>query len=108
MNSIPVKTIEISHGLDLLKHLPEANSLASLAWIRGGDGVIGIGEFERFEVSGGNSSGNDQDRFDQMRAWWQASNGRSECAVKSRAKTTLSNSPAVILATAWETIPSQR
>ena len=72
MNSIPVKTIEISHGLDLLKHLPEANSLASLAWIRGGDGVIGIGEFERFEVSGGNSSGNDQDRFDQMRAWWQA------------------------------------
>lgn len=75
MNSIPVKTIEISHGLDLLKLLPETNSLASLAslaWIRGGDGVIGIGEFDRFEVSGGNSSGNDQDRFDQMRAWWQA------------------------------------
>ena len=75
MNSIPVKPIEISHGLDLLKLLPETNSLASLAslaWIRGGDGVIGIGEFDRFEVSGGNSSGNDQDRFDQMRAWWQA------------------------------------
>ncbi|MSO33182.1 MAG: isochorismate synthase [Candidatus Nanopelagicaceae bacterium] len=69
MNSIPVKTIEISHGLDLLKHLPESKSLA---WIRGGDGIIGIGEFERFEVSGGNFSGNDRDRFAQMRTWWQA------------------------------------
>jgi len=65
VNSIPVKTIEISHGLDLLKHLPETKSLA---WIRGGDGVIGIGEFERFEVGTGSSG----DRFDQMRAWWQA------------------------------------
>lgn len=62
MNSIPVKTIEISHGLDLLKLLPETKSLA---WVRGGDGVIGIGEFERFEVNG-------QDGFDQMRAWWHA------------------------------------
>ena len=71
MNSIPVKTLEISHGLDLLKLLPETNSLA---WIRGGDGVIGIGEFERFEVSSRNvgASGTGADRFDQMRAWWQA------------------------------------
>ena len=69
MNSIPVKTIEISHGLDLLKLLPETNSLV---WVRGGDGVIGIGEFERFEVGGGSSSATDQDRFDQMRAWWHA------------------------------------
>ena len=69
MNSIPVKTLEISHGLDLLKLLPETNSLA---WIRGGDGVIGIGEFERFEVSSRNvgASGTGADRFDQMRAWW--------------------------------------
>ena len=69
MNSIPVKTLEISHGLDLLKLLPETNSLA---WIRGGDGVIGIGEFDRFEVSSGNvgASGTSVDRFDQMRAWW--------------------------------------
>lgn len=69
MNSIPVKTIEISHGLDLLKLLPETKSLA---WIRGGDGVIGIGEFERFEVGGGIYAANDQDRFDQMRSWWHA------------------------------------
>jgi len=71
VNSIPVKTLEISHGLDLLKLLPETNSLA---WIRGGDGVIGIGEFDRFEVSSGNvgTSGTGADRFDQMRAWWQA------------------------------------
>ena len=69
MNSIPVKTIEISHGLDLLKLLPETNSLA---WVRGGDGVIGIGEFERFEVGAKSSSANNQDRFDQMRAWWHA------------------------------------
>ena len=69
MSSIPVKTIEISHGLDLLKLLPETNSLA---WVRGGDGVIGIGEFERFEIGGEISSANDQDRFDQMRAWWHA------------------------------------
>ena len=69
MNSIPVKTIEISHGQDLLKLLPETNSMA---WVRGGDGVIGIGEFERFEVSGGQSDKDGQDRFDQMRAWWHA------------------------------------
>jgi len=69
VNSIPVKTIEISHGLDLLKLLPETNSLA---WVRGGDGVIGIGEFERFEVGAKSSSANNQDRFDQMRAWWHA------------------------------------
>ena len=69
MNSIPVKTIEISHGLDLFKLLPETNSFT---WVRGGDGVIGIGEFERFEVGGGNVDGNTQDRFDQMRAWWHA------------------------------------
>jgi menaquinone-specific isochorismate synthase len=69
VNSIPVKTIEISHGLDLLKHLPESKSLA---WIRGGDGVIGIGEFARFEVGGGSSGEVREDRFDQMRAWWQA------------------------------------
>jgi menaquinone-specific isochorismate synthase len=69
VNSIPVKTIEISHGLDLFKLLPETNSFA---WVRGGDGVIGIGEFERFEVGGGNVNGNTQDRFDQMRAWWHA------------------------------------
>ncbi len=69
MNSIPVKTIEISHGLDLFKLLPETHSFA---WVRGGDGVIGIGEFERFEVGGGNVDGNTQDRFDQMRAWWHA------------------------------------
>ena len=69
MNSIPVKTIEISHGQDLLKLLPETNSMA---WVRGGDGVIGIGEFERFEVSGGQSDKDGQDRFDQMRALWHA------------------------------------
>jgi len=69
VNLIPVKTIEISHGLDLLKLLPETNSLA---WVRGGDGVIGIGEFERFEIGGEISGPNDQDRFDQMRAWWHA------------------------------------
>jgi len=69
VNSIPVKTIEISHGQDLLKLLPETNSMA---WVRGGDGVIGIGEFERFEVSGGQSDKDGQDRFDQMRAWWHA------------------------------------
>lgn len=67
MNSIPVKTIEISHGLDLLKLLPETKSLA---WIRGGDGVIGIGEFDRFEVGGGNNGETSGDRFEQMRTWW--------------------------------------
>jgi hypothetical protein len=48
VNSIPVKTLEISHGLDLLKLLPEANSLASLASpaIDIGVGVLEAGFFD--------------------------------------------------------------
>lgn len=35
----------------------------SAAWIRGGDGLIGFGEYKKFIITG-------EDRFDQARKWW--------------------------------------
>jgi menaquinone-specific isochorismate synthase len=39
-----------------------------MAWVRGGDGLVGWGEFDRLEVTG-------SDRFEQIRIWW-----RERCA----------------------------
>lgn len=65
MNSHSVHTHEVAEPKNLLSLLPESSSLA---WVRGGDGLIGIGEFDRFEVSGA-------DRFEKIRLWW-----RERCA----------------------------
>ena len=68
MNSqdlISVHSHEISDSQNLLALLPSSDSLA---WIRGGDGLVGWGEFKRLEVTG-------NDRFEQIRLWW-----REHCA----------------------------
>lgn len=64
-HSVTVHSHEISEPKDLLSILPESSALA---WVRGGDGVVGWGEFDRLEVTG-------SDRFEQIRLWW-----REKCA----------------------------
>ena len=65
MNSPSVHTIEVSDAQNLLSLLPDSQSLA---WVRGGDGLVGWGEFDRLEVVGA-------DRFEKIRLWW-----REHCA----------------------------
>ncbi|MEY3101092.1 MAG: hypothetical protein RL435_238 [Actinomycetota bacterium] len=65
MNSPSVRTIEVSEAQNLLSLLPDSQSLA---WVRGGDGLVGWGEFDRLEVVGA-------DRFEKIRLWW-----REHCA----------------------------
>lgn len=65
MNSQSVHTHEISEAQDLLSLLPEGSNVA---WVRGGDGLVGWGEFDRIEVTGA-------DRFEKIRMWW-----RERCA----------------------------
>lgn len=65
MNSPLVHTIEVSDAQNLLSLLPDSQSLA---WVRGGDGLVGWGEFDRLEVVGA-------DRFEKIRLWW-----REHCA----------------------------
>lgn len=63
--SVAVHSHEISEAKDLLSLLPNSDSMA---WVRGGDGLVGWGEFDRLEVTG-------SDRFEQIRIWW-----REHCA----------------------------
>ena len=49
MNSPSVHTIEVSDAQNLLSLLPDSQSLA---WVRGGDGLVGWGEFDQLEVVG--------------------------------------------------------
>jgi menaquinone-specific isochorismate synthase len=65
VNSLSVHTYEVSQSHDLLSLLPDTSALA---WIRGGDGLIGWGELDRLEVHGA-------DRFEKIRLWW-----REHCA----------------------------
>jgi len=65
VNSPSVHTIEVSDAQNLLSLLPDSESLA---WVRGGDGLVGWGEFDRLEVVGA-------DRFEKIRLWW-----REHCA----------------------------
>lgn len=57
---VPVTTNRIGSHLPLLQLLPER---AQYSWVRGGEGVVGWGEYASIKVSG-------KDRFDQVRAWW--------------------------------------
>lgn len=65
VKSVAVHTQEIGESKELLALLPDSSALA---WIRGGDGLVGWGEFDRLEVTG-------NDRFEQIRLWW-----RERCA----------------------------
>lgn len=57
---VPVTTNRIGSHLPLLQLLPDA---APYSWVRGGDGLVGWGEYASIKVSG-------RDRFDQVRTWW--------------------------------------
>ena len=62
---VSIHTQEIGESQDLLTLLPDSSALA---WVRGGDGLVGWGEFDRIEVTGA-------DRFEKIRLWW-----RERCA----------------------------
>jgi menaquinone-specific isochorismate synthase len=57
---IPVTTNRIGTHLPLLQLLPDA---APYSWVRGGEGLVGWGEYASIKVTG-------KDRFDQVRTWW--------------------------------------
>jgi menaquinone-specific isochorismate synthase len=57
---VPVTTNRIGAHLPLLQLLPDA---APYSWVRGGEGLVGWGEYASIKVSG-------KDRFDQVRTWW--------------------------------------
>ncbi len=57
---VPVTTNRIGSHLSLLQLLPND---AQYSWVRGGDGLVGWGEYASIKVSG-------KDRFDQVRTWW--------------------------------------
>jgi menaquinone-specific isochorismate synthase len=65
VKSLAVHTQEIGESKELLTLLPDSSAVA---WTRGGDGLVGWGEFNRLELTGG-------DRFEQIRLWW-----RERCA----------------------------
>jgi menaquinone-specific isochorismate synthase len=58
---IPVTTSKVSSHLPLLDLLPESDALS---WVRGGQGVVGWGQYAKTTVSGPN-------RFRDAREWWQ-------------------------------------
>lgn len=57
---IPVTTNRIGAHLPLLQLLPHGEHFS---WVRGGEGLVGWGEYASIKVSG-------RDRFDQVRTWW--------------------------------------
>jgi menaquinone-specific isochorismate synthase len=57
---VPVTTNRIGSHLPLLQLLPSGEQYS---WVRGGDGLVGWGEYASIRVSG-------KDRFDQVRTWW--------------------------------------
>ena len=57
---VPVTTNRIGSHLPLLQLLPDD---AAYSWVRGGEGLVGWGEYASIKVSG-------KDRFDQVRTWW--------------------------------------
>jgi menaquinone-specific isochorismate synthase len=65
VKSVAVHTQELGESKELLTLLPDSSALA---WVRGGDGLVGWGQFDRLEVTG-------NDRFEQIRLWW-----RERCA----------------------------
>ena len=57
---IPVTTSKVASHLPLLDLLPESQALS---WVRGGQGIVGWGQYAKTTVSGPN-------RFRDARTWW--------------------------------------
>ena len=60
--ALVVRTVALGAQSSLLDLLPED---APLAWVQGGEGLVGWGEAARCELTG-------PDRFDEARRWWAA------------------------------------
>ncbi len=58
---LTVSTVHVDDPGPLLELLPDGRSLA---WMSGGEGLVGWGEATRFEVTG-------PDRFDDAQRWWR-------------------------------------
>jgi menaquinone-specific isochorismate synthase len=57
----PITTVRLGDHLPLLEILPDSNPLA---WVRGGEGLVGWGVYATKTVTGPN-------RFAEARAWWE-------------------------------------
>jgi menaquinone-specific isochorismate synthase len=57
----PITTVRLGDHLPLLELLPDSNPLA---WVRGGEGLVGWGVYATKTVTGPN-------RFAEARAWWE-------------------------------------
>lgn len=57
-----VRTVAVEDPGDLLPHLPRSGPLA---WVRGGDGLVGWGEAARLDLRG------EPDRFAHAQQWWR-------------------------------------
>ncbi|MBB4674447.1 isochorismate synthase [Crossiella cryophila] len=64
--AVRVRTRELPAGVDLLAQLPSSEDV--LAWVRGGDGLVGWGVAAEFRCSG-------PDRFAAADAWWRELQG---------------------------------
>ncbi|TAL21883.1 MAG: isochorismate synthase [Frankiales bacterium] len=60
LSLLTVSTVRLDDPGPLLDLLPDSSALA---WVQGGEGLVGWGEAARLEVSG-------PDRFTQAQAWW--------------------------------------
>lgn len=58
---MPITTVRLGDHLPLLELLPDSNPLA---WVRGGEGLVGWGVYATKIVTGPN-------RFTEARAWWE-------------------------------------
>lgn len=62
------RTQEIPDPGDLLDYLPSPSAARTLAWVRGGKGLIGIGETLRIATSGTNRFAEADDAFEEISA----------------------------------------
>jgi len=71
---LTVRTVRLDSPGALLDLLPEAGGLA---WVQGGEGLVGWGESTRLELSGADSSGG-SGGIAQARQWWGELVGHAE------------------------------
>jgi menaquinone-specific isochorismate synthase len=68
-------TTEVLGEISVLTSVENQSELTT-AWIRGGDGLIGFGQYKKIEIAG-------NDRFKQARTWWNSQ--LSEFKIKNNA-----------------------
>ncbi|MBV8932272.1 MAG: chorismate-binding protein [Kutzneria sp.] len=73
--ALRARTRAVASDAELLRLLPGA--IGALAWVMGGDGLVGWGEVARFEPSGA-------DRFATADQWWRAYSAGIDCVDEVR------------------------